>query len=210
MSAPVLEITWTDPVTGRKGYVVLDTLVRGLASGGLRVREGCTLEEVRGLARGMTRKEALVYDPADTYLPLGGDLVDGLLAQAEVLAGVPLAPHDRQDRGEEPAQHVDRPGVGRVEVDAALAAAQRQVGVGRVVDEGFLAGHPTGEAADLLERAPLPDAEAPAGQPPDQGVEHDEPLPAVTGSVQVISSSGALIGRLLRRQQVGQGRDGGG
>jgi glutamate dehydrogenase (NAD(P)+) len=70
--ASLLEITWTDPVTGRKGYVVLDTLVRGLASGGLRLREGCTLEEVRGLAQGMTRKEAVVYDPADTYLPLGG------------------------------------------------------------------------------------------------------------------------------------------
>ncbi len=72
MSAPLIETTWTDPVTGVKGYLVLDTLVRGLASGGLRIREGCTLEEVRGLARGMTRKEALVYDPADRYLPLGG------------------------------------------------------------------------------------------------------------------------------------------
>ena len=69
---PLLEITWTDPVTGRNGYVVIDTLVRGLASGGLRLRSGCSLEEVRGLARGMTRKEALVYDPADAYLPLGG------------------------------------------------------------------------------------------------------------------------------------------
>lgn len=68
----LLEITWTDPVTGRNGYVVIDTLVRGLASGGLRLREGCNLEEVRGLAQGMTRKEALVYDPADNYLPLGG------------------------------------------------------------------------------------------------------------------------------------------
>lgn len=68
----LLEITWTDPVTGRKGYVVIDTLVRGLASGGLRLREGCTLDEVRGLAQGMTRKEALVYDPDDRYLPLGG------------------------------------------------------------------------------------------------------------------------------------------
>ena len=72
MSSSFLETTWTDPVTGRKGYVVLDTLVRGLASGGLRLRDGCTLEEVRGLAQGMTRKEALVYDPADKYLPLGG------------------------------------------------------------------------------------------------------------------------------------------
>lgn len=73
MSAPaLLEITWTDPVTGRKGYVVIDPLVRGLASGGLRLREGCTLAEVRGLALGMTRKEAIVYDPADHYVPLGG------------------------------------------------------------------------------------------------------------------------------------------
>lgn len=71
-NASLLEITWTDPVTGRKGYVVIDTLVRGLASGGLRLREGCSLDEVRGLAQGMTRKEALVYDPADRYLPLGG------------------------------------------------------------------------------------------------------------------------------------------
>lgn len=69
---PLLEITWTDPVTARKGYVVIDTLVRGLASGGLRLRAGCSLEEVRGLAQGMTRKEALVYDPGDAYLPLGG------------------------------------------------------------------------------------------------------------------------------------------
>jgi glutamate dehydrogenase (NAD(P)+) len=68
----LLEITWTDPVTSRKGFVVIDTLVRGLASGGLRLREGCTLDEVRGLAQGMTRKESLVYDPADRYLPLGG------------------------------------------------------------------------------------------------------------------------------------------
>jgi glutamate dehydrogenase (NAD(P)+) len=68
----LLEITWTDPVTGTRGFVVIDTLVRGLASGGLRLRKGCTLEEVRGLARGMTRKEALVYDPADRYVPLGG------------------------------------------------------------------------------------------------------------------------------------------
>lgn len=70
--SPLLEITWTDPVTSRNGYVVIDTLLRGQASGGLRVRAGCTLEEVRGLAQGMTRKEALVYDPAGRYVPFGG------------------------------------------------------------------------------------------------------------------------------------------
>ena len=68
----LLEITWCDPVSARRGYVVIDSLVRGLASGGLRLRAGCSLEEVRGLAQGMSRKEALVYDPADAYLPLGG------------------------------------------------------------------------------------------------------------------------------------------
>ncbi|QDY79981.1 glutamate dehydrogenase [Streptomyces qinzhouensis] len=72
---PLLSLTWTDPVTGRQGHLVVDRLVRGVASGGLRMRPGCTLEEVTGLARGMTMKEALHYDPdrpAGRYLPLGG------------------------------------------------------------------------------------------------------------------------------------------
>lgn len=36
------------------------------------MRPGCTLAEVTGLARGMTMKEALHYDPAGRYVPLGG------------------------------------------------------------------------------------------------------------------------------------------
>ncbi|MEV7254009.1 Glu/Leu/Phe/Val dehydrogenase dimerization domain-containing protein [Streptomyces cyaneofuscatus] len=67
-----LEVCWTDPVSGHRGFLVIDRLVRGVASGGLRMREGCTLDEVRGLAAGMTRKEALHYDPARHYIPLGG------------------------------------------------------------------------------------------------------------------------------------------
>ncbi|WP_328444363.1 Glu/Leu/Phe/Val dehydrogenase dimerization domain-containing protein [Amycolatopsis sp. NBC_00438] len=70
--AGFLEVTWTDPVTGCRGYLVIDRLVRGVASGGLRMRRGCTLSEVRGLARGMTLKEGLNYDPAGRYIPLGG------------------------------------------------------------------------------------------------------------------------------------------
>lgn len=69
---PFIEVQWTDPVTGACGYLVIDRLVRGVASGGLRMRAGCTLAEVRGLAIGMTRKEALNYDPAGRYVPLGG------------------------------------------------------------------------------------------------------------------------------------------
>ncbi|GAA3833721.1 Glu/Leu/Phe/Val dehydrogenase dimerization domain-containing protein [Brevibacterium ammoniilyticum] len=67
-----MDITWQDPVTGTRGFVVVDTLVRGAASGGLRMRQGCTLEEVRGLAEGMTRKEAIHLVPGRKYVPVGG------------------------------------------------------------------------------------------------------------------------------------------
>ncbi|HET6857331.1 MAG TPA: Glu/Leu/Phe/Val dehydrogenase dimerization domain-containing protein [Streptomyces sp.] len=72
MSAPLISLTWTDHVSGRQGFLVVDRLVRGVSSGGLRMRAGCTLDEVAGLARGMTMKEALHYDAAAHYIPLGG------------------------------------------------------------------------------------------------------------------------------------------
>ncbi|MET8469212.1 Glu/Leu/Phe/Val dehydrogenase dimerization domain-containing protein [Streptomyces sp. NPDC006422] len=71
-TAPLTQLTWTDHVTGRNGYLVVDRLVRGVSSGGLRMRAGCTLDEVAGLARGMTMKEALHYNPEGRYIPLGG------------------------------------------------------------------------------------------------------------------------------------------
>ncbi|MER6136953.1 Glu/Leu/Phe/Val dehydrogenase dimerization domain-containing protein [Streptomyces sp. NPDC001815] len=67
-----MSLTWTDHVTGRQGHLVVDRLVRGVSSGGLRMRAGCTLEEVAALARGMTMKEALHYNPDGRYVPLGG------------------------------------------------------------------------------------------------------------------------------------------
>ncbi|MET9513337.1 Glu/Leu/Phe/Val dehydrogenase dimerization domain-containing protein [Streptomyces flavidovirens] len=72
MNAPLISQTWTDHVTGRRGFLVVDRLVRGVSSGGLRMREGCTLDEVAGLARGMTMKEALHYNADGRYIPLGG------------------------------------------------------------------------------------------------------------------------------------------
>ncbi|MER7571211.1 Glu/Leu/Phe/Val dehydrogenase dimerization domain-containing protein [Streptomyces sp. NPDC126514] len=72
MTAPLLSLTWTDDLTGRRGFLVIDRLVRGVCSGGLRMRQGCTLDEVTGLARGMSMKEALHYDPDRRYVPLGG------------------------------------------------------------------------------------------------------------------------------------------
>lgn len=53
---PTTRVIWTDPVTTRKGYVVLDRLVDGLAAGGTRVRSGVTLEEIERLAMTMTYK----------------------------------------------------------------------------------------------------------------------------------------------------------
>ncbi|SDP70362.1 glutamate dehydrogenase (NAD(P)+) [Streptomyces sp. cf386] len=72
MTTPLLSLTWTDHITGRQGFLVVDRLVRGVSSGGLRMRPGCTLDEVAGLARGMSMKEALHYNPESRYVPLGG------------------------------------------------------------------------------------------------------------------------------------------
>jgi glutamate dehydrogenase (NAD(P)+) len=87
-AAPYLEVCWTDPVSGRRGFLVIDRLVRGVCSGGLRMREGCTLEEVRGLAAGMTLKEGLHYRKGTRYVPLGG-----------AKGGIDVSPHDPDARG---------------------------------------------------------------------------------------------------------------
>jgi glutamate dehydrogenase (NAD(P)+) len=59
-----LRLTWTDPLTGRQGFLVVDRLVRGLAGGGTRVRAGCTLEEVSRLAAAMSLKNGVLGIPA--------------------------------------------------------------------------------------------------------------------------------------------------
>jgi glutamate dehydrogenase (NAD(P)+) len=82
-----LELTWTDEVTGIKGYVVIDTVSRGVAGGGLRMRSGVTVDEVRDLAQAMTLKEAVVYTDGDQYVPLGG-----------AKAGIDCDPYDPRAR----------------------------------------------------------------------------------------------------------------
>jgi len=59
-----LRLTWSDPVTGRQGFLVVDRLVRGLAGGGTRVRAGCSLEEVSRLAAAMSLKNGALGIPA--------------------------------------------------------------------------------------------------------------------------------------------------
>jgi glutamate dehydrogenase (NAD(P)+) len=63
---PLMRLTWTDPVTGTHGYLVVHSLVSGMATGGTRMRAGCTMSEVEDLARGMANKTATFN------LPVGG------------------------------------------------------------------------------------------------------------------------------------------
>ena len=78
---PFLRLTWTDPLSGRKGYVVIDRLVNGLAGGGTRMRAGVTMEEVERLARTMSLKNGAVN------LPGGG-----------AKGGLDCDPHDPEAR----------------------------------------------------------------------------------------------------------------
>lgn len=82
MAEPFLRTTWTDPVTTRHGYLVIDRLVGGMAGGGTRLREGCTMEEVERLAHAMTLKNG------GLDLPVGG-----------AKCGIDLDPHDPAARG---------------------------------------------------------------------------------------------------------------
>lgn len=63
---PFIELTWNDPQSGARGFFVIDTLLRGIAGGGCRMRSGCTADEVLRLAETMTLKFAL-FD-----VPIGG------------------------------------------------------------------------------------------------------------------------------------------
>jgi glutamate dehydrogenase (NAD(P)+) len=79
---PRLRVIWTDPVTGRKGYAVIDRMVNGLAGGGTRMRRGVSLDEVERLARTMSYKNGAFN------LPGGG-----------AKGGLDIDPHDPQARG---------------------------------------------------------------------------------------------------------------
>jgi glutamate dehydrogenase (NAD(P)+) len=79
---PRLRVIWTDPVTGRKGYAVIDRMVNGLAGGGTRMRPGVSLDEVERLARTMSYKNGAFN------LPGGG-----------AKGGLDIDPHDPQARG---------------------------------------------------------------------------------------------------------------
>jgi len=60
---PYLITQWTDEPTGARAWFVIDRLVSGMCSGGIRMRKGLVLEEVVDLARTMSHKMAVLEIP---------------------------------------------------------------------------------------------------------------------------------------------------
>jgi glutamate dehydrogenase (NAD(P)+) len=62
-TAPYLTSEWHDPKTGARGWFVIDRLINGMCSGGIRMRPGVSLDEVTDLARTMSHKMAVLDIP---------------------------------------------------------------------------------------------------------------------------------------------------
>jgi glutamate dehydrogenase (NAD(P)+) len=78
---PYLVSEWHDQATDARGWFIIDRLVGGMCSGGIRMRPGVTIDEVTDLARTMSHKMAVLdipyggaksgidYDPASPEAP---------------------------------------------------------------------------------------------------------------------------------------------
>ena len=77
-TAPEQVIDLVDKVFGRIGFVVIDRLVNGSASGGIRYSQDVTIDEVSRLARVMSMKWAFLN------IPMGGGKI-GLIADLDAL-----------------------------------------------------------------------------------------------------------------------------
>lgn len=60
---PYLVSEWRDPLTDSRGYFVIDRLIGGMCSGGIRMRPGVSVHEVANLARTMSYKMAVLDIP---------------------------------------------------------------------------------------------------------------------------------------------------
>lgn len=60
---PYLVSEWHDQATDARGWFVIDRLVSGMCSGGIRMRPGVTVDEVTDLARTMSHKMAVLDIP---------------------------------------------------------------------------------------------------------------------------------------------------
>jgi glutamate dehydrogenase (NAD(P)+) len=60
---PYLVTEWHDQASGAHGWLVIDRLIHGMCSGGMRMRPGVSLDEVIALARTMSHKMAVLDIP---------------------------------------------------------------------------------------------------------------------------------------------------
>jgi glutamate dehydrogenase (NAD(P)+) len=63
LTPPAMERAFEDAKTGYRAFLVIDSLACGTAAGGVRIREGVTLDEIRRNARVMTWKHRFVGVP---------------------------------------------------------------------------------------------------------------------------------------------------
>lgn len=144
---PYLQVTWRDTETPARGFVVIDRLVTGIATGGLRMRPGCTLHEVGELAREMTlkmgafgvhvggAKGGIDFDPAD---PRADDVrerflrgVRPLLERFWVTAGDLGTQQEQLDRT------FARVGLGETSFHAAVVRAEDETEVRSRIRQAF-------------------------------------------------------------------------
>ena len=105
----------------------------------------------------------------------GEDLVDVVLADAEVFPECPVGVHDRVDVDEEAFEDACGSGCAGVEVDSALGTANGHIVSALAQMDRFLAGHPLGESAHLLEGAAFAHAQTARSSAAHKGVDDDIP-----------------------------------
>jgi glutamate dehydrogenase/leucine dehydrogenase len=130
---PELSLAWTDPETGARGWLIVNSLRGGAAGGGTRMRAGLGEPEVTYLAKAMELKFAL------TGPPIGG-----------AKSGIDFDPHDvrkpevleRWYRAIEPELRLRYGTAGDLNVDELLEVtpAIRRLGL-RHPQEGVLRGN---------------------------------------------------------------------
>ncbi|MBW1595644.1 Glu/Leu/Phe/Val dehydrogenase dimerization domain-containing protein [Streptomyces sp. JJ38] len=146
---PYLQVTWRDSETSARGYVVIDQLVTGIATGGLRMRPGCTADEVGALAREMTlkmgafgihvggAKGGIDFDPAD---PRAAEVRERFLQAARpLLERFWVTAGDLGTQQEELDRSFARVGLGETSFHAAVVRAPDEGEVRARVRRAFAA-----------------------------------------------------------------------
>ncbi|WP_257573123.1 Glu/Leu/Phe/Val dehydrogenase dimerization domain-containing protein [Streptomyces sp. JJ66] len=144
---PYLQVTWRDTHTCARGYVVIDQLITGIATGGLRMRPGCTVHEVAALAREMTlkmgafgihvggAKGGIDFDPGD---PRAEDVRERFLqAVRPLLERFWVTAGDLGTQQEQLDRSFARVGLGETSFHAAVVRAEDEADVRARIKQAF-------------------------------------------------------------------------